>query len=141
MPQHGPSGGIPLRRRKGRPSKKEAGSELEMEVRAIAKNTGVSPRKARLLIDMVRGKKVDEALTMLKFVPSPTARVVAKVIKSAAANAENVFQMSPTDLRIVGIFADEARTLKRFRARARGRVSPVLKRSSHITVIVGEQES
>lgn len=112
-----------------------------MEVRAVAKNTGISPRKARLLIDMVRGKKVDEALTMLKFVPSPTARVVAKVIKSAAANAENVFQMSPSDLRIVGIFADEARTLKRFRARARGRVSPVLKRSSHITVIVGEEES
>ena len=112
-----------------------------MEVRAVAKNTGISARKARLLVDMVRGKKVDEALTMLKFVPSPTARVVAKVIKSAAANAENVFQMSPSDLRIVGIFADEARTLKRFRARARGRVSPVLKRSSHITVIVGEQES
>lgn len=111
-----------------------------MEVRAIAKNTGISARKARLLVDMVRGKKVDEALTMLKFVPSPTARVVAKVIKSAAANAENVFQMSPSDLRIVGIFADEARTLKRFRARARGRVSPILKRSSHITVIVGEQE-
>ena len=112
-----------------------------MEVRAVAKNTGISPRKVRLLVDMVRGKKVDEALTMLKFVPSPTARVVAKVIKSAAANAESVFQMSPSDLRIVGIFADEARTLKRFRARARGRVSPVLKRSSHITVIVGEQES
>jgi len=112
-----------------------------MEVRAVAKNTGVSPRKARLLIDMVRGKKVDEALTILKFVPSPTARVVAKVIKSAAANAENVFQMSSTNLRIVSISADEARTLKRFHARARGRVSPVLKRSSHITVIVGEQES
>ena len=112
-----------------------------MEVRAVAKNTGVSPRKARLLVDMVRGKKVDEALTMLKFVPSPTARIVAKVIKSAAANAENVFQMSPSDLRIVEISADEARTLKRFRAKARGRVSPILKRSSHITVIVGEQES
>jgi len=112
-----------------------------MEVRAVAKNTGISPRKARLLVDMVRGKKVDEALTMLKFVPSPTARIVAKVIKSAAANAENVFQMSPSDLRIVEISADEARTLKRFRAKARGRVSPILKRSSHITVIVGEQES
>ena len=112
-----------------------------MEVRAVAKDTGVSPRKARLLIDMVRGKTVDEALTELKFYPSPTARVVAKVIKSAAANAENVFQMSPSDLKIIGIFADEAPTLKRYRPRARGRVSPILKRSSHITVIVGEQES
>jgi len=112
-----------------------------MEVRAVAKDTGVSARKARLLVDMVRGKKVDEALTMLRFVPSPTARVVAKVIKSAAANAENTFQMPPSDLKIVGIFADQARTLKRYRPRARGRMSPILKRSSHITVIVGEQES
>ncbi len=112
-----------------------------MEVRAVAKDTGVSPRKVRLLVDMVRGKKVDEALTMLRFTPSPTARVVAKAIKSAAANAESVFQMSPSDLKIVSIFADEARTLKRFRPRARGRVSPILKRSSHITVVVAEQES
>ena len=112
-----------------------------MEVKAVAKDTGISPRKVRLLVDMVRGKKVDEALTMLKFTPSPTAAVVAKVIKSAAANAENVFQLSPSDLKIVRIFADEAPTLKRFRPRSRGRVSPILKRSSHITVIVDEQES
>ena len=112
-----------------------------MEVRAVAKDTGVSSGKVRQLVDMVRGKKVDEALTMLRFVPSPTARVVAKVIKSAAANAENGYQMSPSDLKIVSIFADEARTLKRYRPRSRGRVSPILKRSSHITVIVAEQES
>ncbi len=112
-----------------------------MEVRAIARDTGVSPRKVRLLVDMVRGKKVDEALTLLRFAPTPTARVVAKTIKSAAANAENNHQMIPSDLRIVRIFADEARTLKRFRPRARGRASPILKRSSHITVIVAEQET
>ena len=112
-----------------------------MEVRAVAKDTGVSPRKVRLLVDMVRGKKVDEALAILKFTPIPTAQVVAKVVKSAAANAESNFQMSPSDLKIVNIFADEARTLKRYRPRARGRVSPILKRSSHITVIVAEQES
>ena len=111
-----------------------------MEVKAIAKDTGVSPRKVRLLADMVRGKMVDEALTILKFTPTPTAQVVAKVVKSAAANAENNFQMTPSDLKIVKVFIDEARTLKRFRARARGRVSPILKRSSHITVIVAEQE-
>ncbi len=111
-----------------------------MEVRAISKDTGVSPRKVRPLVDMIRGKKVDDALTLLKFASTPTARVVAKVVKSAAANAENNFQMSP-DLKIVHIFADEARTLKRFRPRARGRVSPILKRSSHITVIVAEEGS
>ncbi len=110
-----------------------------MEVRAIARDTGISPRKVRLLVDMVRGKKVDEALTLLRFAPTPTAQVVAKVIKSAAANAENNYQMTPSDLKIVSIFADEARTLKRFRPRARGRVSPILKRSSHITVTVAEQ--
>jgi large subunit ribosomal protein L22 len=112
-----------------------------MQVRAVAKDTGISPRKVRPLVDMVRGKKVDEALAILKFTPIPIAQVVAKVVKSAAANAENNFQMSPSDLRIINIFADEARTLKRYRPRARGRVSPILKRSSHITVIVAEQES
>ena len=112
-----------------------------MEVKAVVKNTGVSPRKVRLLVNMVRGKKVSEALTMLRFTPTPTARIVAKVIKSAAANAENNFQMSPEDLKIVRIMADEAQTLKRYRPRSRGRASPILKRSSHITVIVSGQES
>ncbi len=111
-----------------------------MEVRSIAKDTGVSPRKVRLLVDMVRGKKVDEALVLLRFTTTPTARVVAKAVKSAAANAENNFQMTPADLRIVSIFVDGARTLKRFRPRARGRANHILKRSSHITVIVAEQE-
>ena len=110
-----------------------------MEVRAVSKNTGISPRKVRPLVDMVRGKRVDEALALLQFAPTPTARLVAKTVKSAAANAENNFQMSPADLKIVKIFADEARTLKRFRPRARGRISPILKRSSHITVIVSEE--
>jgi large subunit ribosomal protein L22 len=112
-----------------------------MEVRAVAKDTGLSPRKVRLLVDMVRGKRVDEALTLLKFAPSPLAQVVAKVVKSAAANAENNFQMTPSDLKIVNIFADEARSLKRYRPRARGRVGRILKRSSHITVIVAEREA
>jgi len=111
-----------------------------MEVRAVAKDIGVSPTKVRPLIEMVKGKKVDEALAILRFSPTPTARIVAKVVKSAAANAENNFQMSHSDLKIINIFADEARTLKRYRPRARGRVSPILKRSSHITVIVDEVE-
>ena len=110
-----------------------------MEVRAVAKDTGISAQKIRPMVDMVRGKKVDDALNMLKFTPSPLARVVAKVVKSAAANAENNFQMTPADLKIVSIYADEARSLKRYRPRARGRASHILKRSSHITVIVDEQ--
>jgi large subunit ribosomal protein L22 len=109
-----------------------------MEVRAISKDTGISPRKMALLVDMVRGKKVDEALSILRFAPTPHAKIVAKTIKSAAANAENNYQMTPTDLKIVKITADEARMLKRFRARARGRANQILKRSSHITVVVSE---
>jgi len=111
-----------------------------MEVRAVVKDTGVSARKVRPLVDMVRGKKVDEALALLKFARTPTAQVVAKVVKSAAANAENNFQLSRADLKIVSIFADEARRLKRYRPVARGRATPILKRSSHITVIVAEEE-
>jgi large subunit ribosomal protein L22 len=109
-----------------------------MEVRAVARDTGISPRKVRQVVDMVRGKKVDEALALLRFAPTPTARVVAKAVKSAAANAENNYQMTPSDLKIIRIFADQARTLKRYRPRARGRASPILKRSSHITVVVAE---
>ena len=112
-----------------------------MEVRAVTKDTGIAPRKVRLLLDMIRGKKVDEALTMLRFTKTPSARVVAKTVKSAVANAENNFQMSPADLKIVKIFADEAPTLKRYRARSRGQASHILKRSSHITIIISEQEA
>jgi len=109
-------------------------------VTAVAKNIGVSPRKVRAVIDLVRGKKIDEALALLRFTPTPTARAVAKVVKSAAANAENNFQLTPSELKIIKIFADEARTTKRYRPGTRGRVNPVLKRSSHITVIVAEEE-
>ncbi|HJX12314.1 MAG TPA: 50S ribosomal protein L22 [Dehalococcoidales bacterium] len=111
-----------------------------MEVRAVAKNTGIPASKVRPLVDMVRGKRVEEALTLLRFTPTPKAKLLAKVVKSAAASAENNFQMDPADLKIVRIFADEARSMRRFRPRSRGRVSPIRKRSSHITVIVAEQE-
>lgn len=112
-----------------------------MKVKAIAKDTGISPRKVRPLVDLVRGRKVDEALQILKYMPTPHAKVVAKAVKSAAANAENNSQMSPEELYIVKIHADKARTLKRFRARARGRAAPILRRSSHITVIIEEKEA
>jgi large subunit ribosomal protein L22 len=110
-----------------------------MEVRATAKQVGVSPQKLWLLLDQVRGKSVDEALAMLRFAPTPAARAVARVVKSAAANAENNFQMTPSNLRIVRIYADKGSTTKRFRPQARGRVNPILKRSSHITVVVAEE--
>ncbi len=110
-----------------------------MEVIAEAKNIAIAPRKVRLVLDTVRGKKVEEALALLKFTPTPISKVVAKVVKSAAANAENNFQLTPADLKIVKIFADEGRTSKRHRPGARGRVNVVLKRSSHITVVVAEE--
>jgi large subunit ribosomal protein L22 len=111
-----------------------------MKVRAVSKDIGISPQKVRLVINMVRGKRVDEALTILGFSPTPTAKAVAKVIKSAVANAENNFQMPPAELRITDIFADQGHTLKRFRPQSRGRISPILKRSSNITVFVTEEE-
>ncbi|MFC1968177.1 50S ribosomal protein L22 [Chloroflexota bacterium] len=110
-----------------------------MQVRAVSKDVGISPQKVRLVVDMVRGKKVDKALALLAFSPTPAARAVAKTVKSAASNAENNFEMSPLELRIVSICADKGHTLKRYRPRARGRMSPILKRSSHITVIVAEE--
>jgi len=110
-----------------------------MKVGAVAKDVRISPRKVRLVVDIVRGKKVAEALTILKFLPTPAGRAVAKVVKSAAANAENNFQMVSSELRIADIFADEGHTLKRFRPQARGRASPILKRFTHISVSVSEE--
>jgi large subunit ribosomal protein L22 len=110
-----------------------------VEVVASAKQVGVSPRKVSVVLDAVRGKKVTEALTILSFLPTPTARTVAKVVKSAAANAENNYQMVPAQLRIVKAFAEKGQSLRRYRASARGRASPYRRRFSHITIIVEEE--
>lgn len=107
-----------------------------MQVKAVSKYVGISPRKLALIADIARGKSVDEALTILRFTPTPGARAVAKVIKSAASNAENNFQMSPYDLKVINILIDQGSTLKRSRAQARGRGNPIRRHSSHITVIV-----
>ena len=109
-----------------------------MEVQATAKNVRISPRKVRLVIDVVRGKRVNQALATLQFMPQKAAREVYKVVKSAAANAENNHDLDAEALIVKRIFANEGPTLKRFRPRSRGRVSPLLKRSSHITAIVEE---
>ena len=111
-----------------------------MEVRAVAKYVGLSAQKVRLYAGLVRGKKADESLAILRLSPSPAARALAKVVRSASANAENNYQMAPSDLKIVRVFIDQGATLKRIRAQSRGRVSPILKRSSHITVIVDVEE-
>jgi large subunit ribosomal protein L22 len=111
-----------------------------MEVRAVAKYVGISPQKLRLSAGLVRGKKVDDSLAILRLSPSPAARTLAKVVRSASANAENNYQMVPSDLKIVKVFIDQGATLKRIRAQARGRVSPILRHTSHITVIVDVEE-
>jgi large subunit ribosomal protein L22 len=113
---------------------------MEFEVRASAKYVPVSPQKVRLVLDMVRDKDVDEALSILQFTPKRAAKDVAKVIRSAIANAEENFGLAREDLYILEIFADEGPTLKRGRAGARGRYKPMLKRTSHITVVLGEYE-
>jgi len=111
------------------------------EVKATAKDIGASPKRLKPIVDLVRGKPVNQALDTLGLLSSPWARVVAKVVRSAAANAENNLLMNPDDLVIVKIVADGARPLKRFRPRARGRIGRITKRSSHITVVVDEEVS
>jgi len=111
-----------------------------MEAMAKVKFVRVSPIRARLIAKEMQGRSADEALGLLKLMPSRTAKVVAKVIKSSAANAENNFQMLPAALTIKNIMVDSGPTMKRSRAQARGRVSPILKHTSHITVVVEEKE-
>ncbi len=110
-----------------------------MKTRAVARDVGISPRKVLLVVNAVKGREVNEALSILNFLPTPAARAVAKVIKSAATCAEDNFQTSAADLKIADVFAGKGRTLKRWRPKSRGRVSPILKRSSNITVIVEEK--
>ncbi len=109
-----------------------------MEVSATAKYLPVSARKVRLVLDQLPGKRIDEAMIMLRFLPTPHARFVEKVVKSAASNAENNYALDLEGLRIKRAFAGEGRTLKRFKAKARGRAAPILRRTSHVTVVVEE---
>ena len=112
-----------------------------MAVQARAKNIGVSPKKIRQVLDVIRGKRVDEAMDILNLLPTPTAAQVAKVVNSAAANAENNLMMARDQLRIVGTYADPGITLKRIRPAPRGRAGRIKKRHSHITVIVDQEVS
>jgi len=113
---------------------------MAIDVRAKARYVPVSPFKARRVINLVRGKDAEEALDLLRFMPHSAARPVYKLIASAIANAEENFGLNREDLYIYRIFADEGPTRKWRRFGARGRFKPILKRSSHITVILREHE-
>jgi len=112
-----------------------------VEAKAILRGVRISPQKVRLVVDVVRGKPVDLALAILRNMPQKAAGEVARTIKSAAANAENNMKMSPEDLVVKTIFADEGPAMKRMSFRARGRANVIRKRSSHITVIVDDGEN
>jgi large subunit ribosomal protein L22 len=110
-----------------------------MEVLAKGKNVRISPRKVRLLLNPLKGRTVDEAVAILRNVPMPVARKVEKIVKSAAANAENNYQLPVDELRIKAAYADEGTRLHRFRAGPRGRAKPYTRRYSHITIVVEDR--
>jgi large subunit ribosomal protein L22 len=113
---------------------------MATDIRAELKNCGVSAQKTRLVIDLVRGKPAVEALTMLKFTNKVAAMHVGKLLASAVANAEENFGVSRDDLVIYKITADEAPTRKWRRFGARGRFKPLLRRASHVTIVLREKE-
>ena len=109
-----------------------------METVARAKYIRISPQKVRLVADLIRGKKVEDALNLLMFTPKSSAPVITKVLKSAVANAGQRQGVDVDTLLVKSITVDEGPTMKRFRARAMGRGTRILKRMSHITIIVEE---
>jgi len=109
-----------------------------METKAVAKYIRISPQKARLVADTVRGMNVDEAITALRFMPKKGARILRKVIESAVANADQMETIDVDTLYIKSIEINGGPSLKRFRPRAMGRATRIIKRTSHITVIVDE---
>lgn len=110
-----------------------------MEVKATAKAIRIPARKARLVLDLIRGKDANEALGMLKLMPNKAANETYKVLKSAMANASHNKQMDADKLYVKACYANEGVTLKRWMPRAKGSASAIMKRSSHITVVVEER--
>ncbi|SMB83958.1 LSU ribosomal protein L22P [Desulfonispora thiosulfatigenes DSM 11270] len=111
-----------------------------MEAKAVAKHIRISPRKARQVIDLIRGKDIKDAFTILKFMPNKGAFLIEKVLKSAVANAEHNYDMDLDSLVVGKAYVDQGATLKRFRPRAMGKADSIRKRTSHITVIVTEKK-
>ena len=109
-----------------------------METVAVAKYIRMSPQKIRLVADLIRGKKVEDALNLLSFTPKASAPLISKLLKSAVANAGQKKGVDVDTLIVKSILVDEGPTMKRFRARAMGRGTSILKRSSHIKIIVEE---
>ncbi len=110
-----------------------------MEVKATAKTVRQSARKVRLVLDLIRGKDLKEAQAILKFTPRASSPIILKVLNSAVANATHNHNMDEEKLYVKACYADEARTLKRWMPRAKGSADQILKRQSHITVVVDER--
>ena len=110
-----------------------------MEAKAVAKYVRIAPRKVRVVMDLISGKKVADAFAILKFTPKVGAEAIEKVLKSAVANAENNFDMNVDNLYVSTCFVDQGPTMKRIHPRSRGQAFKILKRSSHITVAVEER--
>jgi large subunit ribosomal protein L22 len=108
-------------------------------VRAFSRDAKIAPKKMRDLMTQVRGKRVDEAMAILRFMPTPHARVVAKTVRSAAANAENNYNMNPRSLRIIRAVVSEGQRLRRMSPRARGRGDIIRHRYSNIEIVVEEE--
>jgi len=111
-----------------------------MEARAVARYVLISPRKARQVTQLIQGKPLDEALNVLRFAPKKAARLVEKVVQSAAANAEANHDLNTDELIVSAAYVDEGPSLKRIRPRARGRADRYEKRMSHITVVLKERQ-
>ena len=112
-----------------------------MQISATAKYLRGSTRKARLVVEVIKGRPVEEAAALLRFMPQHAARDVAKVLKSATANAENNLNLSADDLVVLDARADEGPTMKRWQPRAQGRAFAIHKPMTHITVTVGDREA
>ncbi len=111
-----------------------------MESRAILRYARITPRKARRVVDLIRGKSAGDALLFLRFMPYRGARFVEKVLKSAMANAEQKNAVNPESMKIVKAFVDQGPTAKRIETRAMGRANIIRKRTSHITLVLSEEE-
>jgi large subunit ribosomal protein L22 len=110
-----------------------------MEAKAIARHIRIAPRKIRIVVDLIRGKNVGEAFAILKYTPKVGAEVVEKVLKSAIANAEHNYDMNADALYVSEVFVDQGPTLKRIHPRSRGQAFKILKRTSHVTLVVKER--
>ncbi|MGI6569743.1 MAG: 50S ribosomal protein L22 [Caldicoprobacterales bacterium] len=110
----------------------------EKRPHATARYVRISPRKVKIVIDLIRGKRVGEALSILEFTPKAASEPVSKLLKSAMANAENNLGMDPGNLFVAEVYANEGPTLKRLRPRAQGRANRIRKRTSHISIVLDE---